>query len=43
MVKINKNNIMEKKPKYPMLPKVIAHGNKKAISKSKMMKRIATR
>ena len=43
MVKINRNNIIEKKPNKPMLPKVIAHGNKNAISKSKIINNIATK
>ena len=40
---VNKNNIIEKKPNNPMLPKVIAHGNRNAISKSKIINNIATR
>ena len=39
----NKNIIIEEKPNIPKLPNEIAHGNKKAISKSKIIKRIATK
>ena len=39
----NRNNIIEKKPKIPILPKVIAQGNKNAISKSKIINNIATK
>ena len=37
-----KKIIIEKNPKAPILPNEIAHGNKKAISKSKIINRIAT-
>ena len=40
---MNKKTIMEQNPRSPMFPKETAHGNKKAISKSKIIKRIATR
>ena len=35
--------IIDQKPNQPSSPKVIAQGNKKATSRSKMMNRIATR
>ena len=37
----NRQNIFN--PKRPVFPNVIAHGNRNAISKSKIMKSIATR
>ena len=40
---MNKKIIIDEKPSNPILPREIAQGNKKAISKSKMMKSIATR
>ena len=40
---MNKKIIIEQKPNNPILPNEIAHGNKKAISKSKIIKRIATK
>jgi hypothetical protein len=43
MVRIDKKIIIEKKPRRPIFPKEIAQGNKKAISKSKIIKSIATR
>ena len=43
MVKTAKNNIIDQKPNTPIFPSVIAHGNKKAISRSKIMKSIATK
>ena len=41
-VKINKKIIIEIKPNKPIFPKEIAHGNKNAISKSKIINNIAT-
>ena len=38
-----KNIIMDQKPNKPIFPSEIAQGNKKAISKSKMINNIATR
>jgi len=35
--------IMEIKPNHPRFPNVMAQGNKNATSRSKMMKRMATR
>ena len=40
---MNKKIIIDEKPSNPILPREIAHGNKKAISKSKIMNKIATR
>ena len=40
---MNKKIIIEEKPNKPIFPKEIAHGNKKAISRSKIIKRIATK
>ena len=40
---MNKKIIIEIKPKIPILPKDIAHGKRKAISKSNIIKRIATK
>ena len=40
---MNKKIIIDEKPSNPMLPSEIAHGNKNAISKSKIMNKIATR
>ena len=40
---MNKKIIIEENPNIPMFPSEIAHGNKKAISKSKIMNKIATR
>ena len=34
---------MDQNPRDPILPKEIAQGNKKAISKSKIMNKIATK
>ena len=34
---------MDRKPKVPMLARLIAQGNRNATSRSKMMNRIATR
>jgi hypothetical protein len=42
-VSIVKKNIIEKKPKKPMSPKTIAHGNKNATSRSKIINKIATK
>ena len=42
-VKINKNIIMEQNPKIPILPNEMAHGKRKAISKSKIINKIATK
>ena len=38
-----KKIIIDQKPKAPKLPKDIAHGKRKAISKSKIINNIATR
>ena len=35
--------IIDEKPNNPIFPKEIAQGNKKAISKSNIIKRIATK
>ncbi len=40
---MNKKIIIDVKPRIPIFPKEIAQGNKNAISKSKIMKRIATK
>ena len=40
---MNKKIIIEVNPSTPIFPNEIAHGNKKAISKSKMINRIATK
>jgi hypothetical protein len=40
---MNKKIIIEEKPSKPIFPKDIAQGNKKAISKSKIINKIATR
>ena len=40
---MNKKIIIDEKPNNPILPREIAHGNKKAISKSNMINRIATK
>ena len=40
---INKNIIIDTKPNIPILPKEIAHGKRKAISKSKIINNIATK
>ena len=40
---MNKKIIIDVKPKIPMLPNETAQGNKKAISKSNIMNKIATR
>ena len=42
MVKINRNIIIETNPNKPIFPNEIAQGNKKAISKSKIINNIAT-
>ena len=42
-VRINKKIIIDVKPKIPMLPSDTAQGNKKAISKSNIIKSIATK
>ena len=34
---------MDIKPKIPIFPKEIAHGNRNAISRSKIMNKIATK
>ena len=39
---MNKKTIIEKKPNIPIFPNEIAQGNKNAISKSNIIKRIAT-
>jgi len=43
MVNINKKTIIDQNPNGPRFPKDIAQGNKKAISKSKMINKIATK
>ena len=43
LVKIPKKIIIDQKPSAPIFPKEIAQGNKKAISKSKIMNKIATK
>ena len=40
---MNKKIIIEENPNKPKFPKDIAQGNKKAISKSKIINKIATR
>ena len=40
---MNKKIIIEINPKNPIVPNEIAHGNKKAISKSNMINKIATK
>ena len=40
---MNKKIIIETKPKIPIFPNEIAQGNKKAISKSKIINSIATK
>ena len=40
---MNKKIIIEEKPNKPIFPREIAHGKRKAISKSKIIKRIATK
>ena len=40
---MNRKIIIDEKPNRPMFPNDIAHGNKKAISRSKIMNRIATK
>ena len=40
---MNKKIIIETNPNNPMFPSEIAHGNKNAISRSKMMNKIATK
>ena len=40
---MNKKIIIEVKPRKPILPREMAHGNKKAISRSKIINRIATK
>ncbi len=40
---MNKKIIIEEKPSNPMSPKEIAQGNKKAISKSNIINKIATK
>ena len=38
---MNKKIIIEVKPKIPIFPKEIAHGNKNAISRSKIMNELS--
>jgi len=38
---MNKKIIIDVKPKIPIFPKEIAHGNKNAISRSKIINKIA--
>ena len=40
---MNKNIIIDEKPNNPIFPSEIAQGNKKAISKSNIINKIATR
>ena len=40
---MNKKIIIEEKPSIPMLPNEIAQGKRKAISKSNIINKIATR
>ena len=40
---MNKKIIIDVKPKIPMFPSDIAQGNKKAISRSNIMNKIATK
>ena len=40
---MNKKIIIDTKPSKPIVPKDIAHGKRNAISKSKIMNRIATK
>ena len=43
MVNIDKKIIIDQKPKAPRLPKEIAQGKRKAISKSKIINNMATK
>src|SRR5262249_10562036 len=43
MVSTPRKTIIDQKPKRPSSPKATAHGNRKLTSRSKMMKRMATR
>jgi hypothetical protein len=43
IVKTNKKNIIDIKPRRPRFPKVIAHGNKNVTSRSKIMNNKVTR
>ena len=43
IVSMNKKIIIDVKPKIPIFPKEIAHGNKNAISRSKIINKIATK
>ena len=40
---MNKNIIIDVKPRIPIFPNEIAQGNKNAISKSKIINKIATK
>ena len=40
---MNRKIIIDAKPRAPMFPNDIAHGNKKAISRSKIINNIATK
>ena len=40
---MNKKIIIEEKPNNPIFPREIAQGNKKAISRSKIINNIATK
>ena len=40
---MNRKIIIDEKPSNPILPRDIAQGNKKAISKSNMINKIATK
>ena len=42
-VRINKKTIIEEKPNRPIFPREIAQGNKNAISRSKIINKIATK
>ena len=43
IVSINRKIIIDEKPSNPIFPKEIAHGNRNAISKSKIINKIATK
>ena len=40
---MNRKIIIDEKPNRPMFPNDIAHGNRKAISRSNIINRIATK
>ncbi len=43
IVSMNKKIIIDEKPNNPIFPRDMAHGNKNAISKSKIINKIATK